>query len=1010
VIPTSHKSLLYILIFLLLLVSLPSSLPILVKAQETGGDEPDAVVIESILQAMTPNERVGQLFMVSFQGNEVGPGSAMAELIQRYRIGGVYLAAANRNFVNNVTTPAQILNLTNNLQALAQTAPLITSTSTITATPVLTGATVLTATPAATPTVFPNTSQIYTPVPLFIATNHEGDGYPYTQIRGGLIDVPNAMALGATWMPENARLVGEVVGQELALVGVNMLFGPALDVLDNPRPDRGGSLGARTFGAHPFWVAEMGQAYIRGVHQGSKGQVLTIAKHFPGFGSSDRPINQAVPTIPKSLDALQSKELLPFFKVTQLDPNDPNHITDGLMTTHARYQGLQGSLPISLDARNLAIILALKEIAPWREQGGLIVSAPLGVPASLEGLVGATRDSFPARLLAQNAFLAGSDVLFLQDFAFEGEPAETELVNIKNAIGFFQEKYASEPNFQAAIDKAVRRIIKAKLKIYGPPLLETKVQKARDELAALNNITIDLDRIARAGVTLISSATQQRRPLLPGPPQPGEQILIFTDNRLGRDCVQCGEFALIRRTALQEIIVQLFGPNATGQILPEQITSFNFDALKAVLASSESSEEKPSAVMEQLEAQLQAADWLIFVMLDVDPEAYPSSDAVKTLLRNRYDSLRNKKLVVFGFNTPYFFDETEISQLTAYYNFYSKGQTYLETAARLLFQQFEPSGASPVGIPAIGPLDLSPDPAQIIQLEPVYKIDTNGNNIPVESSEEPITSLDLKVGEGILLRTGVILDKNGHPVPDGTLVNFYRYYPLLDLPLAPQSVGTVGGVAKISIIKDRDTPLQVRASSNLATQSVTFNIGPGIVDTPTPTPTFTPFPTDTPTSTTTPTITSTPSATPEPSPTPDLTSLSTLEPPVRPINYMDLVYSMLATLVIGGIAFTLGSERLLLEERLRSALVAVACGLVGYIGYALLVMTPARPSMFEVIVEQGSTGHWVAPLISLLFAIIGTMIWYLKPGRIQAIRQFKSQTEPSSFRAVDKDQPNDSPH
>ncbi len=70
-------------------------------------------------------------------------------------------------------------------------------------------------------------------------------------------------------------------------------------MLDNPRPVSGGGLGVRTFGGNPFWVGEMGYAYIQGVQQGGEGRVLTIAKNFPGFGSSDRPIYQGVPTILK---------------------------------------------------------------------------------------------------------------------------------------------------------------------------------------------------------------------------------------------------------------------------------------------------------------------------------------------------------------------------------------------------------------------------------------------------------------------------------------------------------------------------------------------------------------------------------------------------------------------------------------------------------------------------------------------------------------------------------------
>jgi len=42
------------------------------------------------------------------------------------------------------------------------------------------------------------------------------------------------MAIGATWDPANARDVGQIVGRELAAMGVNLLLGPVVDVLNNP--------------------------------------------------------------------------------------------------------------------------------------------------------------------------------------------------------------------------------------------------------------------------------------------------------------------------------------------------------------------------------------------------------------------------------------------------------------------------------------------------------------------------------------------------------------------------------------------------------------------------------------------------------------------------------------------------------------------------------------------------------------------------------------------------------
>ena len=58
---------------------------------------------------------------------------------------------------------------------------------------------------------------------------------PHTQLTVGMSPLPSPMALGATWKPDDAFNVGKVVGTELAAVGVNLLLGPSLDVLDTPR-------------------------------------------------------------------------------------------------------------------------------------------------------------------------------------------------------------------------------------------------------------------------------------------------------------------------------------------------------------------------------------------------------------------------------------------------------------------------------------------------------------------------------------------------------------------------------------------------------------------------------------------------------------------------------------------------------------------------------------------------------------------------------------------------------
>jgi beta-N-acetylhexosaminidase len=216
------------------------------------------------------------------------------------------------------------------------------------------------------------------------------------------------MAIGATWQPQYARIVGQIVGQELAALGINMLLGPSLDVLEKPAPGTPSSLAIRAFGGDPYWVGQMGRAYTAGVHTGSNGRLAVIAKHFPGNGGSDRLINEEVPTVRKSLEQLKQIELAPFFAVTgQAEAAD--EVVDGLLSTHIRYQGFQGNIrattaPVSFDPQALNSLMQLAEFSQWRQDGGLLVSDSLGARA-VARFYDDTEQEFPAPAHCQRCLL-----------------------------------------------------------------------------------------------------------------------------------------------------------------------------------------------------------------------------------------------------------------------------------------------------------------------------------------------------------------------------------------------------------------------------------------------------------------------------------------------------------------------------------------------------------------------------------------------------------------------------
>ncbi len=517
--------------------------------------------VERLLATMSPADRVGQLFVVTFEGDEVGLQSDIADLIVRLRVGGVVLDPRHENFSNDraVQTSAQVAALTNQLQALAydrllsleqavapplpDTAepdavqsdvaadapldepsflttlpPVVVTTRTITATQVLSAE----ATPASPseptssgvqpasplqsplPTLVITSTETFTEsvpvlvaasepvssplgIPLLIGIRQAGDDWPATALRSGpsvgpedaFVPLPSQMAIGATWNPDYATQVGAITGEQLRAVGVNMLLGPNLDMIEQPVANANG-IGVQSFGGNPYWVSQMSRAYIAGVHSGSGGRVATIARSFPGQGGSDRPPGQEVATIQKSLEALRTSSLQPFFAVTELPKNsvapDPavnsatavDSVTDGVMTANSRYVGVQNTAasrePFSVSP-GLSTLLQSSEIAPWREQG-IVMSDALGLPA-IRRFYDPTLQTFPQRQVAAAAFTAGHDLLYLAQFSADGEWA-SQRDNIEDVINLFRARYADpNTNFSAQVDERVRRILRLKLELYG---------------------------------------------------------------------------------------------------------------------------------------------------------------------------------------------------------------------------------------------------------------------------------------------------------------------------------------------------------------------------------------------------------------------------------------------------------------------------------------------------------------------------------------------------------------
>lgn len=270
--------------------------------------------VDDLLARMSPEEKVGQLFLAYFEGAELT--QAAYELIVDCHAGGIVLFS----ITGNIENPAQVARLTNALQSTATTH----------------GA----------------------GVPLLIAVDQEGG--PVVRLTTGATVFPSNMAVGATGSTELARQMARVTAEELRALGINMNLAPVLDVNSNPDNP---VIGIRSFGSAPELVSELGTAMLQAYQAAG---IVAAVKHFPGHGDTAVDSHVSMPVVDKDLAQLQRVELPPF--QAAIDAG-----VDAIMTAHVLFPAVvQDGKPATLSADVLDGLLRRQMV-----YDGLIVSDSL---------------------------------------------------------------------------------------------------------------------------------------------------------------------------------------------------------------------------------------------------------------------------------------------------------------------------------------------------------------------------------------------------------------------------------------------------------------------------------------------------------------------------------------------------------------------------------------------------------------------------------------------------------
>lgn len=165
------------------------------------------------------------------------------------------------------------------------------------------------------------TYQQAAPIPLFVSIDQEGGRVNRLKDKYGFPKSITAAAMGKAPSLDSVRFYADATASTLAGLGINMNFGPVVDLASNPNNPIIAKYG-RAFSANEDSVSLLAKEFIKQHHRYN---VLTSLKHFPGHGSSKDDTHLGIADVTNTWEA---RELTPY--KTLIDSG----YADAIMTSH----------------------------------------------------------------------------------------------------------------------------------------------------------------------------------------------------------------------------------------------------------------------------------------------------------------------------------------------------------------------------------------------------------------------------------------------------------------------------------------------------------------------------------------------------------------------------------------------------------------------------------------------------------------------------------------------------
>lgn len=221
--------------------------------------------VEKIVDNMTLEEKVGQIFMVAPEAVDKDGGSTtvftenIEKEIEKYNLGGYIL------FASNIENPTQTQELINGFKKSSKIQP-------------------------------------------FIGVDEEGGRVARIGKNSamGVEKIEPMAQVGKSQNYERANEVGTTIGKYIKNLGFNLDFAPDTDVLTDPNNTE---IGDRSFGNDPEIVGKMATEVVKGLQSEN---ISAVLKHFPGHGGSIGNSHQGFSLSNRTEEELKSCEIVPF--------------------------------------------------------------------------------------------------------------------------------------------------------------------------------------------------------------------------------------------------------------------------------------------------------------------------------------------------------------------------------------------------------------------------------------------------------------------------------------------------------------------------------------------------------------------------------------------------------------------------------------------------------------------------------------------------------------------------